>query len=279
MIFGCVTVTLPVPVPVPVPAAAIPFIRRSASIHGRSSPSQIVSLLKQRLDAANIEKFRSSCFGQYVDIPHMSLQGPLIFSLLRNLKGDPYGEGKMRFDFKGVEAEFGPDEFYSISGLSFGPPVVIPENSNFVATTFGLNGSTITKCIKERFIELCNETGGGGDDALKLGLCLFLYAVLIGRGTTNHPIHVKYMNLCDDLEAFNSYPWGRLAYEFMVDEFQKSKIVVDRQIGNENNVSCDVFGFVLCLQVWAFHVFPDIGQLKPYKRFKTTFTVPRIVMN
>lgn len=264
-------------IPVPVPATAIPFLRRAASIHGRSSPSRVISLLKQRLDSANIEKFRMSCFGRYLDMPAMSLQGPLIYSLLVNLKADPFGEGKLRFEMKGIEVEFGPEEFFSITGLSFGPPLGVPQSSNFVSTIFGLNATTITKGIKARFIELCDETGGSGNDALQLGLCLFLYAVLIGRGTTNHPIHLKYMNLCDDLESFNSYPWGRLAYEFMVDEFHKSKIVVDRQIGNENNVACDVFGLALSLQVWAFHVFPDIPRLKPYQKFKASFTVPRIL--
>lgn len=135
----------------------------------RSSPSQVVSLLKERLDFSNLENFRMSCFGRYLDMLEMSLQCPFIYVFLRHVKPDPLGERILCFGLKGVNAKFGPEEFFSINGLSFGPPLGLSESFNFVCRIFGLNRTSITKDIQEMFLDICDASNGSGDDALRLG--------------------------------------------------------------------------------------------------------------
>lgn len=207
----------------------------------------------------------------------MILHGPLLYMLLDHLKTEALGEGILHFNINGVDAKFGPKEFFAITGLSFGPPLGVPESSDFVSRIFGNNGTTITKAIEQMFISSCDLTEGSGDDALKLGLCLFLYAVLIGRGSTNHALHLKYLNLCDDLNAFNTFPWGRLSYEYFVSEFYHSHTLMSTEEKGNRNVAYDVFGFAHCLQVWALEVFPDIEGLKEYRNSRGPNTIPRIL--
>lgn len=171
----------------------------------------------------------------------------------------------LKFNYKGVEAQFGPKEFIAMTGLSFGPTINIPAgNSNSKQWMIGGKGALYLKDIEAKFVQVCAATKGSGDDALKAGVCLFVYGVLVGCGYCRHASDPRYINLCDEIKHLNSFPWGRLSYEYLISHFYKAKSTLDVQFELRRNISVDIIGFAFAIQVWALEVFPQIGSIPAY---------------
>lgn len=171
-----------------------------------------------------------------------------MYFLLRHLDPSSRGEGILRFNFNGVEATFGRDEYACITALCFGPIPEIPATSFLLQAVLVGSHCVYTREIEDAFSRECAQRGGGGELTLKLGLNLFVYGVLFGYGFMEHRIDTRLFNVADDVSSFNAFLWGSISYEFLVSKFFQ---IFDRmivQLSKGRNVSIDLYGFSLALQ-------------------------------
>ncbi|KAH0729654.1 hypothetical protein KY289_000842 [Solanum tuberosum] len=83
----------------------------------------------------------------------------------------------------------------------------------------------------------------------KESLCLlwFVHNVLLAKDLNNN-ISLKWVNLSQDIEAFNNYPWGHESFELTVKYLLKP-------LGPKTN---NLFGFPWAFMAWAFETIPHL---------------------
>ncbi|TMW90974.1 hypothetical protein EJD97_014983, partial [Solanum chilense] len=81
----------------------------------------------------------------------------------------------------------------------------------------------------------------------KESLCLlwFTHNILLPKDPSNN-ILLKYVNFCQDIEAFNNYPWGH----------ESSYLTVDYMLTPLGEKTNTLFGFPWTFMAWTFEVIP-----------------------
>ncbi|KAK6146876.1 hypothetical protein DH2020_017788 [Rehmannia glutinosa] len=83
----------------------------------------------------------------------------------------------------------------------------------------GDNGSVHLSDIVTAFKEYNVKEKGKGNMTLKLTLLYVLYGVLLVSWPAKK-LDDQYIYLVDNLKAFNAYPWGRIAYEYLMSDIR-----------------------------------------------------------
>ncbi|CAN7028573.1 unnamed protein product [Brassica rapa subsp. trilocularis] len=86
------------------------------------------------------------------------------------------------------------------------------------------------------------------DDRLRLGY-LAIYAGFIEARRTSSPTRASLARLVMDLDAFEDYPWGRVAFKFLMESVK----------GVDLTKTYAIEGFVQVLQVWVYCCLPEFG--------------------
>uniref|UniRef100_A0A0D3CHE8 Ubiquitin-like protease family profile domain-containing protein n=1 Tax=Brassica oleracea var. oleracea TaxID=109376 RepID=A0A0D3CHE8_BRAOL len=86
------------------------------------------------------------------------------------------------------------------------------------------------------------------DDRLRLGY-LAIYAGFIEAARTSSPTRASLTRLVMDLDAFEDYPWGRVAFKFLMESVK----------GVDLTKTYAIEGFVPVLQVWVYCCLPEFG--------------------
>ncbi|XP_013614002.1 PREDICTED: uncharacterized protein LOC106320178, partial [Brassica oleracea var. oleracea] len=86
------------------------------------------------------------------------------------------------------------------------------------------------------------------DDRLRLGY-LAIYAGFIEAARTSSPTRASLTRLVMDLDAFEDYPWGRVAFKFLMESVK----------GVDLTKTYAIEGFVQVLQVWVYCCLPEFG--------------------
>ncbi|KAH0658048.1 hypothetical protein KY289_026796 [Solanum tuberosum] len=83
----------------------------------------------------------------------------------------------------------------------------------------------------------------------KESLCVlwFVHNLLLAKDLNNN-ISLKWVNLSQDIEAFNNYPWGHESFELTVKYLLKP-------LGPKTN---NLFGFPCAFMAWAFETIPHL---------------------
>ncbi|KAG5375504.1 hypothetical protein IGI04_040100 [Brassica rapa subsp. trilocularis] len=87
------------------------------------------------------------------------------------------------------------------------------------------------------------------DDRMRLGY-LAIYAGYIERKKFSSATSASLARLVMDLEKFENYPWGRVAFKVLMDSLKAKDLT---QTGYTVN------GFIQVLQVWAYYALPELG--------------------
>ncbi|KAG5601685.1 hypothetical protein H5410_033055 [Solanum commersonii] len=126
----------------------------------------------------------------------------------------------------------------------------LPENNN---TRFQM--TMVYELLKRRFIFQNSEKNDEDTPRKhKESLCLlwFVHNVLLAKDLNNNNISLKWVNLSQDIEAFNNYPWGHESFELTVKYLLKP-------LGPKTN---NLFGFPSDFMenknAWAFEVIPHL---------------------
>ncbi|KAF8106367.1 hypothetical protein N665_0142s0006 [Sinapis alba] len=84
------------------------------------------------------------------------------------------------------------------------------------------------------------------EDIMRLGY-LAIYAGFIEAQRTSTPTRASLARLVMDLKAFEAYPWGRVAFKFLIESVKKLDLTK----------TYVVEGFVEVLQVWIYDALPE----------------------
>ncbi|VFQ79430.1 unnamed protein product [Cuscuta campestris] len=181
---------------------------------------ETVRRIKGVLRKEELEVFRGTVFGKLLDVPEVRwISNGLLVGLLERYKLPKQGITgckEMKFKIKGRKVLFTKPEFELIAGLGSGG-IRITLNDERLGD-FGLRyfntGKSIQRChITDALLQHNkDDLGVETDDVVKLALLHLLGNVMFGhQSCVSFPI--GYINLVDDLDAFDKFPWGEVIWE------------------------------------------------------------------
>lgn len=221
-------------------------------IKGR--PSQKCSLhkfdyVREMLDDVHQKMLMESCFGQICQMKRIPFSAQLIHQLVMGMIGTKK-QNEVWFSIGGKPTRFSLYEFTLITGLraSEEPSLEfhIVNNDRLVKKHFKKCKKGITVYNLKEAIESCKVSM---KDKYKIGLVYILETVLLPKENYTY-INLEHLSMVDDLEAFNSYPWGRKAFARTIDVFTRDwRLLVKSYLENNEKYPYSVYGFPLVLQV------------------------------
>ncbi|XP_057773985.1 uncharacterized protein LOC130993180 [Salvia miltiorrhiza] len=218
-----------------------------------------LNLLRQHLSHANFAHVRSSCFGPLLEIINFEFQGQLYNVMCRRLQSGCVKKMVLQFRIGNHVVEFGPADFAIMTGLRFNGNTNLPESSTFHQTVFSGQRFLHLITIENRFLKECKQTGGSSETSLKLGYLYIVYGLLVLKDRTRKNIDLGYIHLIDNLDRFLCYPWGRIAYDFMVPRTYNARKLLEKMETKENKLTVEAYGFVHVLQAWAYEIMPSLA--------------------
>ncbi|PHT67461.1 hypothetical protein T459_26948 [Capsicum annuum] len=217
---------------------------------------------------------KESYFGKYLDLSednNACFQMKMVYDLL---KRKFMYENKDKMDevwinYCGMPVCFGWEEFVIVTRLKCYPPSpsqVIPTLTQKKSPRTPKKGkgkssdcddlvSIVGPSFKNKnLIEALK--GKGLSNMHKQSLCLlwFVHNVLWARDVNNN-ISLDLINLSEDLEAFNSYPWG----------YESFKMTVEYLLTPLMPKIVNLYGFPWAFMAWAFEVIPYLRQQVNYQ--------------
>lgn len=218
-----------------------------------------LSDIRGGLDKENLTRFRESCFGPWLGMDCNQSQGQLLFLMYKHIDPESIHQRQISFVINERRLEFGPVEFFTITGLRFGKWEDPPESSAIHSDVFGGKQKLFVKDVYDAFAKESADSGGKGDKVLKLALLLMLYSYLLVRHRTGKRIEVQYLHLVDDLERFNQFPWGVVVYQFLVTASHNCKTIIDNSLAVDKKPTFDAYGFTFAIQVFAYEVHANVA--------------------
>ncbi|PHT63789.1 hypothetical protein T459_32318 [Capsicum annuum] len=236
-------------------------------------------LREQKLDSY----FRESCFGKYLDLPednNARFQMKMVYDLLKRTF---MYENKDKMDerwinYRGMPVCFGWEEFAIVTRLKCYPPSpsqVIPTLTQKKAPRTPKKGKGKSS-DRDDLVSIDGPSfknknliealkGKGLLKKHKQSLCLvwFVHNVLWARHVNNN-ISLNLINLFEDLEAFNNYPWG----------YECFKMTVEYLLTPLTPKTVNLYGFPWACMAWAFEAIPYLRQQVNYQE---EVSCPRIL--
>ncbi|XP_075504142.1 uncharacterized protein LOC142541498 [Primulina tabacum] len=174
-------------------------------------------------------------------------------------------------------------EYCLITGLDCAlEPEDLPDRGVFGTTHFPGKSDIVLSDLEGKIIvKHQNETGV---DVEKIKMAsLYFFCAVFGESTRKKTTKIdpKYLRLVDDLDRFNHYPWGRVAYRDAVRCLKKDlsgryNNLTEAQGWKEVEGSFLVGGFVLPLQILAYECYPSVAQKIARRRDVDGLMLPRM---
>ena len=230
-----------------------PFPNKSIAYY--SDDSKLFPALKEALEADEWEELKNSKVGVFLKFHEMKFGWAsrlvhyiLCFQL----------DCKKKFELwslVGVEPlRFSLHEFEEITGLNCeyvknleNPLVEVTTDMKAFWAQMGVNfdrGPSIDELTTA--CQMCRTWSR--DDRLRLGY-LAIYAGFIEAARTSPPTRASLTRLVMDLDAFEDYPWGRVAFKFLMESVK----------GVDLTKTYAIEGFVQVFQVWVYCCLPEFG--------------------
>ncbi|XP_021801093.1 uncharacterized protein LOC110745325 isoform X2 [Prunus avium] len=269
------------------------MIEEKNKFHGKalslSYTKTAITAIKEKFSSEQLERFKGSCFGHLLLIEDLKWTPQIVHGLLLR-KVDP----KTVKTAKGITflvgnklIQFTKQQFCLITGLRFGnlPLIQNPTNENCaLKNKYFPENKTVSLWELEKAFKACTDK----EDLLKLGFVYFAVFVLLGTAK-NVNMDMRYLNLVEDLDAFDKYPWGAVSYaktheslsRALYADYHRVKVPQETQKKVETTTSgtireYHIKGFAFAFQIWAFEVLPALTQLH-YVVHKENSLHPRIL--
>ncbi|KAH0652859.1 hypothetical protein KY289_030537 [Solanum tuberosum] len=213
--------------------------------------------------------FWNSCFGHFLDLPENNnahFQMTMVYELLKRrfIFQNPEKNDEVLINYCAMPLFFGRIEFAIVSGLKCHPPSeLVPEfivkkepqrrkKGGKEETRQSTEEQDLMSLVGTSFkntdlIYLLNVEDTPRKQKESLCLFWFVHNVLLAKDLNNN-ISLKWVNLSQDIEAFNNYPWGHESFELTVKYLLKP-------LGPKTN---NVFVFPWAFMAWAFEVIPHL---------------------
>ncbi|KAF3674049.1 Peptidyl-prolyl cis-trans isomerase PASTICCINO1 [Capsicum annuum] len=246
------------------------YIPESKKFHGVRYSSHVnvdvVRKLNDKLSKLQLEMFRKTIFGYFLDMPEVYVQNQVLVNLMRR---ELVQERNDLFCVKINESSlcFGLKEFGIITGLRcFGDDKFVG-NSNGVnrlrSNYFGENSSVSLDDLVSCFEDL--ESIQSDDDAVKIAILYFIYTFLFSGvgGTTT--ICNRDLELVESGE-YHNFPWGIVVFKALLKSVRDKMYYVKsfHRFG----------GFPLALQLWVYEC---CSSVSPEIAYRVARRVPRIL--
>ncbi|XP_022849935.1 uncharacterized protein LOC111372030 [Olea europaea var. sylvestris] len=179
-----------------------------------SSFESFTAVLEQ-LDDHHGDMLRQSFLWPLYHMRDVQYSGQIIDALLCRLLR-PVDSDSLHFDLGGKVVSFSIYEFSLIAGLRItGDYTAIERSNRLYETYFQEHGSVH---LPELMVAIrgCDQML----DRLKLGLVYILESVMRCHHKKT-AIDIFHLEVVDDIDAFNSYPWGQRCYEDTVHVFTR----------------------------------------------------------
>lgn len=194
--------------------------------------------------------------------------------LCSNLQQLPRDQMILRFKIQSYYIAFGLADFATMCGLKYGGDGRLPTQSNFHNNIFNGKADVSFEDIKTAFKRECKMTAGDSERCLKLAMLYIVYGMHILEDPKKS-IDLRYLHLIDDMDRFNSFSWGRVAFDFLIKHTIKSSNSLEQVYARGGTLNA--LGFVYALQAWAYEVMPAVAlrcaKTSPY----TADEKPRIL--
>ncbi|KAH0716738.1 hypothetical protein KY290_013004 [Solanum tuberosum] len=227
----------------------------------RSAMRKPFDTFKITLKKNGLEDFLwNSCFGHFLDLPENNnarFQMTMVYELLKRrfIFQNPEKNDEVLINYCGMPLFFGRREFAIVLGLKCHPPSELvlefivkkepwrrkkegKEETSQSTEEQDLMSLVGTNFKNPDLIYLLNVEDTPRKHKKSLCLLWFVHNVLLAKDLNNN-ISLKWVNLSQDIEAFNNYPWGHESFELTVKYLLKP-------LGPKTN---NLFGFP-----WAFMV-------------------------
>ncbi|KAH6764696.1 hypothetical protein C2S51_015945 [Perilla frutescens var. frutescens] len=183
----------------------------------------LLDTIRQKLGNENMSSMKASCFGHLFSIPDLKFQGQLHNMLLMRLVNSSLKHLLLSFNINGRNLDFTPADFAIITGLKFRPCCILPVESELHRSVFRSKYSITVDEIEKAFKAKCHTSAGCSELSLKLAFLLILFGILLVHGSSNKNVDMTYFHLVDDIQNFQLFPWGEVAYDLVVRHTHRAK--------------------------------------------------------
>lgn len=243
------------------------YVRPSKRYHpriGAQTNVEVVNLLNEKLDARQIQMFRKTCFGYFLDLPPVAVQHQLVHSLLlREVVEEE--EDALWISVDDVRLRFGLIEFGTITGLKCTGDADKCYDSEETGQLVNTYFSELTKVPKQSLIDCFRDKRWKSDeDAVKIAVLYFIHTFLFSTVNRKHISR-------DDFElvesgAYETYPWGKAVFKATL------KSMKGKLRGKPSMYRLG--GLPLAFQCWFYECCPYVNNKIA---FRVDDKVPRIL--
>ncbi|KAH6764244.1 hypothetical protein C2S51_015493 [Perilla frutescens var. frutescens] len=249
----------------------------SAYEEGRTRAIPWFEAVKSKLSPDNKDRLCQTCFGKILKIKVLRLQDELYFQLVKRLDVRSRSGNCLVFKIRDQSIEFTTSDFAVVTGLRFSPSAATSSSSVFHNLIFDGRPDLQFEDVRHLFIFECEGRGGAGEICLKLGLLVIVYRILLHNKGPSNIIDNRFIHLVDDLVSFDRFPWGRIAYDHLVQSTYASRDHLRHFISTGTRPDFDPPGYSFALQVWAYEVMPSVGRLCANRILGWESLTPRVM--
>ncbi|KAJ8566072.1 hypothetical protein K7X08_030549 [Anisodus acutangulus] len=238
------------------------YIPANKHLHLRVSVhtnTDVVSMLKDRLNLRQLKMFQATCFGYFLELPPFLIQNQLIHALLPRevVLKEP---NELCVKINDTILRFGLEEFAIMTELKC---LNDEDNVYGVQETNTLMKEYFPNSKKVRKVELVNcfesKPWKSDEDALKLAVLYFIHSFLFSN-ENNHLIDESDFELVDSVD-YHRYSWGAVVFTCLLRSMRY-------KVRNTNNMY-RIGGLPLAFQTWfyecCFNLESDIVVRVDYK--------------
>ncbi|GMN20625.1 hypothetical protein TIFTF001_047140 [Ficus carica] len=200
------------------------------------------------------------CIQQFMYLDTLGWAGQIFHNIAMRLMSHRGMGDALCFELGEAVGRFSINEFCLITGLNcVGSTHLSVVESRLIARYF----STLRGVSRENLeVQMSNAKFDNDDDAVKLSLIYIMFSIPLSNASAVK-IGPQFFALTDDLDAFNSFPWGVLSWEatwaaicHTVDNRMSLK---KRPLKKNDTVHYSLPGFPHALLVWAYATIPSIA--------------------
>lgn len=232
---------------------------------GAQTNVEAVNMLKEKLDAKQIQMFRETCFGRFLDLPPVVVQHQLAHSLLLREVVEEKDDA-LWISVKDVKLRFGLVEFGIITGLKCtGDAYKCCDSDGMGQLINTYFPSEQSRVAKQSLIDCINDKRFKSDeDAVKLAVLYFIHTFLFSTVKRKHITR-------DDFELvesgeYETYPWGKAVFKAIM------KAMKGKLQGKPSFYRLG--GLPLAFQCWFYECCPYVNNKIA---FRVDDKVPRIL--
>ncbi|KAH0779057.1 hypothetical protein KY290_005484 [Solanum tuberosum] len=211
----------------------------------------VIDQIKLFLSDKQLELFRNTCFGYFLDLPKASTQLQVIHCLInRELKHTP--DDVFAIEINNKKLFFGLREFGIVTGLncvSDGTLITVPDSKCSLLSSYFPEKITVAKShlralfLAKKFLD--------DDSAVSLAILFFINDFLFSYEDNEYQISNRDFYLVESGQ-FNSYPWG-------LDVYKKLSDSVRHELKSTHKYY-RLGGLPLALQIWIFECCSKVDE-------------------